>query len=75
MTTTTDRIIGRRIIAVRTLHAEEVDAFMWDRRIPALAISLDDGTEIIAAADPELNGPGAFVVLTDADAEVIPART
>jgi hypothetical protein len=64
-------IIGKRITAVRPLDAEELAAFMWDRSIPAFAISLDDGTEIIAAADQELNRPGAFVVITESAADVI----
>lgn len=54
---------GRRIAGVRYLTATEAEGYAWHAR--GLVIFLDNGTQLVASADDEGNGPGA--ILTDND--------
>ena len=67
------KVVGRVIIAVRQLSGGELDAFHWDGKPRALSLVLDDGCEIIACADEELNGPGTFVLLSHDSAQRLTA--
>lgn len=51
-------LLNRRIVEVRYLTPEECRRLMWDRT--SVAIILDNGTMVYAAADAEGNGAGAL---------------
>lgn len=53
-----DQLLGRKIVAVRYMSAEECDEMMWERR--PLVIQLDDGNIIYPSRDDEGNGPGSL---------------
>ena len=54
---------GRTITRVRYQTDEERKRHGW--RCAALVLVLDDGTQVFIAADTELNGPGAVLVIKD----------
>lgn len=54
---------GRTITRVRYQTDEERARHGW--RCAALVLVLDDGTQVFIVADPELNGPGAVLVIKD----------
>ena len=54
---------GRTIARVRYQTDEERERHGW--RCASLALVLDDDTQVFIAADPELNGPGAVMVVND----------
>lgn len=55
-----NNLIGRTIVAVRTLSQDELDEMDWYGHAPVIV--LDDGTEIVASRDDEGNGPGVFFI-------------
>jgi len=58
-----DPLVGRTIVAVRQLTDEEVEQFGWYSRTDvAIVVFLDDGTFILPACDPELNGAGYLLI-------------
>ncbi len=54
---------GRTITRVRYQTDEERERHGW--RCASLVLVLDDDTQVFIAADPELNGPGAVLVIKD----------
>ena len=60
-------LIGRSIICIRYQTDEERERLGW--RCASLVLKLCDNTgeetEVFIAADPELNGPGAIMVVND----------
>jgi len=54
---------GKTITRVRYQTDEERERHGW--RCASLVLVLDDGTQVFIAADPELNGPGAIMVVND----------
>ena len=56
-------LIGRAIICIRYQTDEERERHGW--RCASLVLKLSDNTEVFIAADPELNGPGAIMVVSD----------
>ena len=54
---------GRTITRVRYQTDEERERHGW--RCASLVLVLDDDTQVFIAADPELNGPGAIMVVND----------
>ena len=53
-------LVGRKIVGVRTLTAQEMAEEGWGDDDPALALVLDDGELIYPSRDPEGNGPGVL---------------
>jgi hypothetical protein len=51
-------LVGRKIVEVRPMTQEELDASMWHRG--GLVLVLDDGITLWPSQDDEGNGPGAF---------------
>ena len=51
-------LLGRRIVEVRYLNADECQRLMWDRT--SVVLVLDDGTTVYAARDAEGNDAGAL---------------
>jgi len=58
-------LIGRSIICIRYQTDEERERHGW--RCASLVLELSDNTQVFIAADPELNGPGAIMVVNDRD--------
>tara|TARA_R110002110_G_scaffold8400_8_gene42205 strand:+ start:450 stop:881 length:432 start_codon:yes stop_codon:yes gene_type:complete len=56
---------GKTITRVRYQTDEERERHGW--RCASLVLVLDDETQVFIAADPELNGPGAVLVIKDRD--------
>ena len=56
-------LIGRAIVCIRYQTDEERERHGW--RCASLVLVLDDETQVFIAADPELNGPGAVLVIKD----------
>ena len=54
---------GRTITRVRYQTDEERERHDW--RCASLVLELSDNTLVFIAADPELNGPGAIMVVND----------
>ncbi len=60
-------LVGRRITGVRQMFADEIQAFGWydgGGAIPVI-FTLDDGSCVVPAQDPEENGPGHLVWLRE----------
>lgn len=54
-------LIGKKIVAIRELSAEECDREGWDIGFKSIAvIELDDGTVVFPSRDGEGNGPGVL---------------
>ena len=53
-------VVGRRIVAVRAMTKDELEAEGWlpDEAVPVLV--LDDGSVLFPSRDEEGNGPGAL---------------
>jgi hypothetical protein len=58
--TVTNGIVGRRIVAVRSMTPAELVDEGWPHEARVPAIVLDDGTVLYASRDDEGNGPGAI---------------
>ena len=56
-------LIGRAIVCIRYQTDEERERHGW--RCASLVLELSDNTQVFIAADPELNGPGAIMVVND----------
>ena len=56
-------LIGRAIVNIRYQTDEERERHGW--RCASLVLELSDNTQVFIAADPELNGPGAIMVVND----------
>ena len=52
------QMVGKTVIGVRTLSAEELEDLYWDDIHPAMVIIFNDGSCAIPSCDPEGNGPG-----------------
>jgi hypothetical protein len=62
MAKTTDPVLGAKIVKVRKMTEEELEAEGWDdcgRKI-ATALVLSTGAVIYASSDDEGNGPGTI---------------
>jgi len=56
------KLVGRRIVSVRALTAEETGEFGWEHaREPGAAFFVDNGEWIIPMRDDEGNEPGALM--------------
>jgi len=53
-------LIGRTIVAVRYMSAQEAGEMCWFHR--AMIVELDDGTLLFASADEEMNDAGVLWV-------------
>jgi len=52
-------IVGKTISRVRNVTKAEMDDLMWfESSNPTTVIEFTDGTLVLVAADPELNGTG-----------------
>lgn len=70
---TSERLVGRVIINVRRLTETELKAFLWDSRLSAVALVLDDGSELVVCQDEELNGRGVLLhVRADGGTALLP---
>lgn len=58
--TVTEGIVGRRIVAVRSMTPAELADEGWPHDARAPAMVLDDGSVLYASRDYEGNGPGAI---------------
>lgn len=64
-----ERLLGRRIVKVRYLNADECRRLMWDRT--SVALVLDNGTTVYAARDGEGNDAGALHGITESGEEFV----
>jgi len=57
-------LVGKKIVAVRSLTKSELEMFDWPARSSTEAVMfiLDDGSVMIPSMDPEGNGPGHVFV-------------
>ena len=69
-TMASDRLLGRRITGVRYMTDREKNDLAWDCR--GLVLELDNGTQVVPAADVEGNDPGALFVLSSRGYETLP---
>ena len=53
-----EKLVGRKIVAVRYMSEAEVDGLQWYGRA-AVVIQLDNGVILFPSQDDEGNGPGA----------------
>lgn len=53
-------LVGKRVKSVRALLPEEYDALGWDESFgdAPVVLTFDDGTIVVPARDPEMNGAG-----------------
>ena len=58
--TVTNGIVGRRIVAVRSMTAAELAEEGWPHDVRVPAIVLDDGAVLYASRDDDGNGHGAI---------------
>ena len=58
-----DKLVGRRIVAVRFMTKEEVKDCAWFSA--AVILKLDDGTMLYPMADDEGNGAGALATTNE----------
>ncbi len=54
------RLVGARLVGVRTLSARELAREGWPADDHALALVFDNGLIVYASRDDEGNGPGAL---------------
>jgi len=56
------RLVGKKVVAVRPLSKEELEESYWDeyQGEKAIAIVFDDGTVVIPLQDDEGTGPGVL---------------
>lgn len=52
--------VGRRIVAIRAMTPDELDAEGWPNEAKVPALVLDDATVLYPSCDHEGNGPGAL---------------
>jgi hypothetical protein len=64
-----EQLLGRKIVAVRYLLDEEIEALGWDRK--CVVAQLDDGNLLFPSQDDEGNGPGAWFTNNE-DQPVLP---
>ena len=57
-------LVGKRVVLVRPMKAEEIELFGWEdyNSEHAIVIVFDDGTAIIPMQDPEGNGSGVLAI-------------
>lgn len=65
------KVIGRRIVEVRRLEQDELDALMWTGNQRGIAVVLDDGSELIASSDQERNGPGELLLVDEVECSLL----
>lgn len=63
--------IRRTIIRERLMTKEEMDELGWSPDYVPTVLELDDGTTLIPAADPELEGPGAIYAFLPSGKKVL----